>query len=169
MFQQTVEAMFRDDHRPAFVHEARRGCQHEPGAIGIQLRSRLVEDHQAWPHGKCGGQRDPLALASAERPHGSPGEILDTCCVQRFFDPAANLAPRHRRVFQPEGDFAVDDVVDGLQLGILKDEAHVAGHLASGRRDDIEPHDVSTPGDPSAVEVRHKAVEGPEQRRLAAA
>src|SRR3989442_12660347 len=88
--------------------------------------------------------------------------------MQSLLDTAGNLASWHRRVFQPERDFAVDDVVDRLQLGILKYEALMAGHVARGRRDDIASGDISAAGDPSAMEMRHETVEDPEQRRLAA-
>src|SRR2546425_9051277 len=94
--------------------------------------------------------------------------MLYTRGVQRFVDAARDLRPRQADIFEPEGNLAVDNVVDRLQLGILKDEADMARHVAGGHRDSVASYYLSVAGDPSAVEVRNKTVEDSEQRRLAA-
>src|ERR1700692_349201 len=90
-------------------------------------------------------------------------------CVQGLFDSTRHFALRESEVLEPEGNLAIDDVVDGLQLGVLEHKANAPRQVPSGSRDDVEPSNRGAPGYPAAVEMRHEPVEDAQQRRFAAA
>ena len=87
--------------------------------------------------------------------------------VESFFDPGSHLARRQPDVLEAEGDLAVDDVVDGLELGVLEDEANIARKLPRVRRDDVEPNDLRGARDAAPMKMRHQAVEDTQQRGFA--
>ncbi len=86
---------------------------------------------------------------------------------ERSFCAGHDLARRDTKVFEPEGDLAVDSAEHHLLFGILEDGRNRSGEL--GR-----PHDPGVPTldrDPTfeaaAVKVRHQARQRAKQCRLA--
>ena len=65
--------MLGDDHPASLAHDAANGGEDEGGAVGVELRGRLVQDHERRVHGERRRQRDTLALASAQRSHEAAG------------------------------------------------------------------------------------------------
>jgi len=89
--------------------------------------------------------------------------------VQRLGNAGCHLSGRDRYVFETEGDLAIDDVVDGLQLRVLEDESNIARKVPRWGGDNIEPYDLCAARDPAAVKMRDQPVEDAEKRRLASA
>ena len=58
--------------------------------------------------------------------------------------------------------------MDELDLRVLEDEADRSRQAAGGRAQKVQPRDPGAAAETPAVEVRHQAVEGPQERRLAA-
>ena len=94
--------------------------------------------------------------------------MIDTGSVQRLLHARSHLARRESDVLEAECDFAIDDVVNGLKLWILEDEAHISRDMPGRSGDYVMPHHRCTAGDPPPVEMWDQAVENPEERRLSA-
>ena len=166
--RKALEPVLRDDSVPALADQRQHGREDHRGAFRVQLGGRLVENDHLRSHRQRRREGETLALAAAERSHGTAQQVRDARGVQGLFYPPSHLARRQADVLQPESDLAIDDVVDGLQLRVLEDKADAACQLTSRRCDDVKPDDRGTACDPSAVEMRHEAVEDPEKCRLAA-
>src|SRR5258707_10046407 len=80
----------------------------------------------------------------------------------------ADLDRRDRAVLEAERALGIDSSVNGLQLGVLEDEADLAGEPAGRGRDDVQADDLRVARDEAAVEMRYQSVEDAQPRRLAA-
>src|SRR5437879_5860708 len=88
--------------------------------------------------------------------------------VECVLDATSHLMPCDGEVLEAKRDFAIDDVVHGLQLGVLEHEADVSGELPGAGGDDVEASNRRASGYLATVEMGDEAVENAEQRRLAA-
>jgi hypothetical protein len=136
--------------------------------LRIKLRGRLIENDKARAHSQSRGEGNPLALPATQRPNSAPAQVLDTGGVQRFVNARGHFARWKSDVLKAERDFTIDNVVNGLKLRILEDEAHISRHVPGWSCDDVEANHRCPTGDPATVEMRDEAVEDPEQRRLTA-
>jgi hypothetical protein len=60
--------------------------------------------------------------------------VRNARCVQRLLHAACHVARRDPDVLETEGDLAIDDVVDSLQLRVLEDESDVAREVLHSER-----------------------------------
>ena len=126
---------------------------------------------------RTSGGRVTRAAASATR-CSSPPERVSTVRSSRCGIASASAtsstarARARRRVaaqLQRQRDLGADGGRDDLGLGVLGDVADAAGELARAGVARVEAGDLDPPGDLAAVEVRHEAAGGAQQRRLARA
>ncbi len=89
--------------------------------------------------------------------------------VKSLFDARGHLSWRESDVLEPEGHFAVHRVVDGLQFGVLEDEADGPGQRPRRSRDHVLALDLRASSDAASVEMRNQAVQDTQQRRLPSA
>src|SRR5205823_2116197 len=125
-------------------------------AMWVELRCRLVEDHESRPHRQRRRERDALELAAAQGAHRAAGKVLDAHLMQSLAHSAGNFPLRNGGVLQSERDLAVDGRVNRLQLRVLEHEAGAA-------RENAQASTRRRAGYPPAVEVRHQAVEDAKQ------
>src|SRR5215472_1687284 len=95
--------------------------------------------------------------------------MRDPCRVQRFFHSAGHHVGRDPNVLEPERDLEIDGAVDGLELGVLEDEAHAACEVPGRSLDDVESEDLGATSNTATMKVWDEAVQHPQQRRLAPA
>ena len=148
--------------------EPQAGRHQCPGPLAVQLRGRLVEHDQGRAQRERARQRHPLLLAPGEGGDAAMAQGERPDRRQRLFDPARHLARRQSGVLEREGDVALDSRVHELGLGVLEDEPDRSGEPAGRRGQEVEPRDPGAPAEAPAVEMRHQAVEGAEEGRLAA-
>ena len=129
----------------------------------VELRCRLVEDHESRPHRKRRRERDALALAAAQGAHRAARKVLDAHLVQSLAHSAGHFPLRNGGVLQSERDLAVDGRVNRLQLRVLEHEAGAARENARRRREHVQACNRRRAGYAPAVEVRHQAVEDAKQ------
>ena len=87
--------------------------------------------------------------------------------VERDERPLMDLVGRGADVLQPESDLGLDAGKDDLVLRILEGDRDGARKVARLRAAGVTADDLHSPGEETAVEVRHEPGEGPQQRRLA--
>ena len=104
--------------------------EHVVGALGVELRRRLVE-HEGR---RCRGQRArdhaALPLAPRKRRWVTVAQRGDAERIQRLLHPPTHGFLRVPEVLEYERDVALDMVDDELRLRILGDEADHVGELA---------------------------------------
>ena len=97
------------------------------------------------------------------------GQVRGAGGHQRLLGAGGDRGWRMGDALQPERHLVAHPLGDQLRLGILEHQPGVAGQLARPVVARVQAVDHHAAGQLAAVEVRHQAERGPQQRRLAAA
>ena len=162
--------MLGQHHRDAAVAvDAGDQRQQLLGRNRVELAGRLVEQQERLPHRQHRCDCDPLPLAAGQRAGVALGQMGGTGGHQRLLGAGGNRGRWMSDALQPERHLVAHPLGDQLRLGILEHQAGVAGQLARAVVARVQAVDRHAAGQLAAVEVRHEAERGPQQRRLAAA
>jgi hypothetical protein len=166
--QAPLEAVLgQDDRRPPLLVQPPQEPDQLVAGDRIQLRGRLVQQHQPGSARQRRAQRDALQLATAQ---------LARRPVEQVRDPERQRgllhAPRHRRrpvpaVLQRERELRAHGRQHDLGLGVLEQRA---GDARDGGRPvlaGVEPADPHHAAERASVEVRHQPGGRPQERGLA--
>ena len=137
-------------------------------ATGIELRGGLVEEHQPRAARERRAERDALQLATAELVGRAVEQRLDPQRERHLLHAARHGGPALAAVLQREGELMANGAEHDLRLGVLEEAAR---HRRDRRRPvlaGIEAADHRAAAEDAAVEVRHEAARGAQQRGLAA-
>ncbi len=138
------------------------------GGLDVELGRRLVEQEQPGLERERGREADPLQLAPGELDGAALGEMHRADLGERGVGTRPDSSRIDAEVLEPERHFVLDAGHHDLVLRILKDRGDGARELARAVRSRVETADLDTAGEAAAVEVRHEAGKGAEERRLAA-
>ena len=123
--------MFGQQHRhpPLLVQPSQQPDQLVAGDR-VELRGRLVEQHQPRPRHQRRRQRHPLQLAAGEGVDGALEQVRDRQRQRHLLDRAGAVGGGVAAHLQRQLDLGRDRGRDDLGLGILGDVADRGGELA---------------------------------------
>ena len=165
--QAALEAVLGEQHRrPPLLVEAAQQPDQLVARDRVELRGRLVEQHQLRAPDERGGQRDALQLAAGQLGGRAVEQVGDARAPAPPPPPRARPPPRPRR---------------GSRAGTPARRARCPsrpasrgpgtasrrrGQLARAVVAGVQAGDTHAPGELAAVEVRHQPAGGAQQRRL---
>ncbi len=165
--QAALEAMLgEDDRRPPLLVEPAQQPDELVAGDGIELRRRLVEQHQRRAPGERRAERDALQLPARQLVRRAVEQVGDPQRQRGLLDAAGDRGGGKALVLEREGQLGAHRAHHDLRLGILqqrpRDGREIAGAVvARVQAADDDPADGGTP-----VEVRHEAAGGPQDRGL---
>ena len=139
------------------------------GALGIELRGRLVEQQQLRLECERRREADTLELTAGELDRLPPPEMEGVHRDERPLDAGPDLGGRYAQILESERHLVGSDRHHDLVLRILEDGRHRAGELRRASAASVEPGDDDAAREAAPVEVRHEPRERAQQRRLAGA
>ncbi len=95
---------------------------HLAHALRVEVRRRLVQQHESGAHREHAGQGEALLLAARERRGRMVERHVEAHGRHRRLDARPDLRPRHPEVLAAEGDIVAGAGEDHLRVGILEDE-----------------------------------------------
>ena len=138
--QQIGNAVLDHDHRYiTALGDAREDRAYGARAVGVEVRSRLVEEQHARPEGEDPRDGEALLLAAGERGGGAVLGISEANVGERAVNSRPYLGARDAVVLEAEGDVIAGARHDELRLGVLEHQARTASDvelallLAAGR------------------------------------
>ncbi len=164
--QRARRPLLGDEHG---ARQARDQLEERVGSRGVELRRRLVEQEQLRPQREGRGERHALKLARGQLRDRALRQVLGADLRERLLDARPDLGRVDPGVLEPERDLVRDPAHHDLVLDVLEDGRDDPGKLGRTRLARVDPADDHTTAEDAAVEVRHQAGEGAEQRRLARA
>ncbi len=148
---------------------AERVLEERLGAVGVELRGRLVQQEQARFQRERRGQADALELAAGQLGHPALREMLGADRRERGTHARGDCARRRGDVLEPERDLGLDPPEHDLILGILEHGRHRPRELCRPGATRVAARDLDPSLEAAAVEPRHEAGERTQKRRLARA
>ncbi len=133
----------------------------------VELRGRLVEQHERRTRGERGAQCDALQFAAGELVRRALEQVGDAERERDLLDAAGDRGGAEAAVLERERELGTHRAHDDLGLGVLEQRPGDRGERARPVLARVEPADDDAPGGPPAVEVRHEPAGGAQQRRLA--
>ena len=152
----------QDDSRAQCIDGVEKGG----GAVGVELRGRLVEEEKLRLECEGRGETDALELSAGELDSASLGQVRRADRFERAIDPSPDRSWLDADVLQPERDFVRDDRHHDLVLRILEHGGHGSRHLSRSDMTGVKTGDHDAALEPPTVEVRHEAGQRPQERRL---
>ena len=128
-----VHVVTRDDHRHADVVEALEELHDLEREVGIEIAGRLVGDEQRRLADDGAGDADALLLAGRELERAAALLAEESHLVERRAHPLVDLAPRHARDDERQGDVVGDRPIEE-QLVILEHDAEASAELRDAAR-----------------------------------
>ena len=168
--QGLLDPVLDDDDRAALVGQVAEQGQQPLGGRRVEVGQGLVDDEDPRPEHEDAGHREELALAAGQGRRLATEQVLDPGAGRHVADPLADLLARHAPVLGAEGELGLDHRADDLLGRILEDGADRGPDVAElqlGGRPARRPG--PTPLELARVGVRDEAVDGPDERALAAA
>ena len=133
----------------------------------IELRRRLVEQHDLRAARERGAERDALELAPGELVGRAVQQLADAQGQRGLLHASRDRGRSEAAVLERKGQLGPHRPQDDLRLGILKEAAGDHGDVAGAAVAHRQPaHDDLTLHHP-AVQVGHQAARGAQQGRLA--
>ena len=163
--QAALQPVFGEQHRhpPLLVQPPQQPDQLVAGDR-VELRGRLVEQHQPRPRHQRRRQRHPLQLAAGQGVDRAPEQVRDRQRQRHLLDRPGAVAGGVAAHLQRQLDLGGDGGRDDLRLGVLGDVADRRGELPRPGVDRVEPgHRRPAP------RPRRRGSAGPGRRRRAAA
>jgi hypothetical protein len=136
-------------------------------AGGVELRGRLVEKQELGLERDRGREAHALQLAARELGDAAVGESRDAGGGERRLDGGRDRGRRRADVLEPERDLGGDPPEHDLLLRILEDRRDRARELRRAGAARVAARDLDPALEAAAVEPRHEAGEGADERRLA--
>ena len=163
-----LEPVFGQQHRhpPLLVQPPQQPDQLVAGDR-VELRGRLVEQHQPRSRDQRRRQGNPLQLAAREGVDGALEQVRDCQRQRHLLDRPGAIRRRIAAQLERQLQLGRDRGRDDLRLRILGDIADRGGELAGTGAERIEAGDRHRALDLAAVEVGHEAAGRFQQRRLA--
>ena len=134
---------------------------------GVELGGRLVEQQQPRPGGERRAERHALELAAGQLVRRAVEQPGDAERERRLLDPARDGRRAPAAVLERERQLRAHRAHHDLRLGVLEQRAGDGGQLGRAVVARVEAAGQQPPGELAAVEVRHEARGGAQQRRLA--
>ena len=154
------------DGQAEVVDQPRQGREDLLGAGRVEGRGGLVEDEQPGVGGEHGADGDALLLAAGEVAQGGVTQVGDPEQVEHLLDPASHRGGVQGQLFEGVGELLLHGVGDEARQRVLPHHAHHAGEVARAVGAGVVAEDRDPTGQVAAGEVRDRAVDGAEQRRL---
>ena len=167
--QRLLDPVLDDDDRVAPVRQGSEDVEQALGGRRIEVGERLVDDVQPGLHHQDPGHRQQLALAARQGRRLAAEEGLDPGAVGDVPDAVADLLARDAHVLRTERQLGLDRGPDDLLGRILEDGPDGPGDVAQlqlGRGPALDPNGAA---ELARVGVRDQAVDGADERALAAA
>ena len=148
------------------VNQTGDGGQDLFGRRGVQGGGRFIEHQDAGMGREYRAYGHPLLLAAGQFVQGAVAEIGDTEKVERLFDSLAHHVDRHRQLLHGVGQFFLDGIGHESSQRVLTHESHNVRQLPRWLGPGLSSFDQHPPSQGPPGEVRHQAVDDPQQRRL---
>ena len=156
------------DRRPPLLVEPAQQPDELVAGDRVELRGRLVEQHEPRPPGERRAERDALQLAAGQLVRRAVEQLLDAERERRLLHPARDRARPCAAVLEPEGELGAHRPEHDLRLGVLEQRPGHRGELRRAVLARVEPAGDDAARELAAVEVRHEPAGGAQERRLAA-
>ncbi len=170
MLHDAFESVLGHQHgETEVVDEALHGREHVLGGGRVECRRRFVEHEHARMRSEHRADRDSLRLASGQRRHSSSAQVDEAEQIERVLDATAHHLGRDAERFHRVRELVLDRVGDEGGRRVLADHADHIREFARRVCAGVTSVDAHPSRQPTAGEVRDEAVDGTEQRRLAAA
>ena len=165
-----LEAMLDQQHRRLrlLVEPAQLPDQLVAGDR-VELRGGLVEQHQRRAGDERRGERHALQLAAGELGGGAVEQRVDAERERHLLDAARDGSRRAPEVLDGERQLGAHGAHHDLRLGVLQQRAGDDADRRRGVLARVEAGDGHVAREAAAVEMRHEAGGGAQQRRLARA
>ena len=151
------------------VHEPGDRGEHVLGAGRVERRGGFVEHQHPRMRGQRGADRDPLLLAAGQGAQRPAAQVGDAEQVERLLAAGAHRGRVDRELLHRVGEFFFDGVGDEAGQRVLADQPDHVGEFARRKPGRVPAVHQDPARQRAAGEVRHEAVDGAEQRGLAAA
>ena len=133
----------------------------------VELGGRLVEQQQPRPRGERRAERHALELAARQLVRRAVEQPGDAERERRLLDPARDGGRAPAAVLERERELRAHRAHHHLRLGVLEQRAGDGRQLGRAVVARVEAAGQQPPRELAAVEVRHEARGGTQQRRLA--
>ena len=156
------------DRRPPLLVEAPQQPDELVAGDRVELRGRLVEQHEPRPAGERRAERDALQLAAGQLVRRAVEQVADAERERRLLDPARDRRPRRGRGSRAaararRAPSTARPASRGPETACPPTAEIAAGPCARVSR----PPVTTRPRELAAVEVRHEPAGGAQERRLA--
>ena len=165
-----LEAVLGEHDRGApLLVDAPQDAEQLVARHGVELGGRLVEQQQPRAAGQRRAERDALELAAGQLVRRAVEQPRDAERERGLLDAARDRRRAPAAVLERERELGAHGAHHDLRLGVLEQRAGDGGQLGRAVVARVEPAGEQPPGELAAVEVRHEAGRGAQQRRLARA
>ncbi len=151
------------------VHQAGDRGQHLLGSGRVERRGRLVQHQDARVRGEYRADRHPLLLAAGQLVQRPVPQLGQAQQVEGLLHPLAHHLRRDGQLLHRVGEFLLHRVGGEPGQRVLPHHAHHVGEFARRMVRGVPPVDRHPAVQGTAGEVRHQAVHGAQERRLAGA
>ncbi len=155
-----------DDGHAEVMDEAGDGREHLLGSGRVEGGGGFVEDEDLRVGGQHRADGHALLLASGQLPERGVAQLGDAEEVQGLLDPPAHDVAREGELLHSVGELLLDRVRDEPGERVLPHHADQAGQVAGAMGRGVPAEEADPAVEPAAGEVRDRAVDEPEQRRL---
>ncbi len=130
---------------------------------GIELRGRLVEQHERRPRDERGRERDALQLTAGELGCGAIEQVRDAQRERGLLDRARDHGAAVAEVLERQRELGANGAHDHLRLGVLEQRARERAERGGGVLARVEPADAdgsrrsSRRGSAARARQRHAA------------
>ena len=163
-----LEAVLGQQDRDAeIVDQTGDGGQHLLGGRGVEGGGRLIENENTRVGGEHGADGHPLLLPARQLVQGPTAQVGDAQQVERLLHALAHHVRRDGELLHPVGQLLFDGVGHEAGQRVLSDHPDDVGQLARRMVCRVAAIDHDPASQRAAGEVRDKAVDRPQQRRLA--
>ncbi len=168
--QAALETMLGEHDRrlPLLVEPAQQADQLVAGDR-VQLRGRLVQQHDARSARERCAQRHALLLSAGQLVRGAIEQRVDAERQRHLLDPARDRRRALAAALERKRQLRAYGARDELRLGVLEQHARNGAEPGRPVLARVEPGQPHAPGEAPAVKVRHEPARGAQQRGLAAA
>jgi hypothetical protein len=164
--EEALGAVLGDEHGSAGPE---RVPDERSGAVGVELRRRLVEEQQPRPQRERGCEAHPLELAARELVRRPRREAGRPDRVQRAARAGADRLGPDAEVLQPEGHLVLDPRHHDLVLRILEERRNDTCELGWRGESRVQAGHLDAAREAAAVKVGHEPGERTKQGGLSGA
>ena len=164
--QAALEPVLGEHGGPPLLVDAAQDAEQLVAGHRVELGGRLVEQQQPRAPRERGPERHALELAARELVRRAVEQTADAERQRRLLDPARDRRRAPAAVLEREGELGAHAAHHHLRLGVLEQRAGDRRELRRAVLARVQPTGRQPPRELAAVEVRHEAGGGLQERRL---